>query len=58
MPLVFGRRIGIEFSPTLEEGSWLDLGNLQPDGEEMRFIDADAVRAGRERGFYRAFIRE
>lgn len=52
-----GRQIGVEYSPDLAAGSWVDLGNFFGSGNLLAFTDADAVRAGREVGYYRAFLR-
>jgi len=57
IPRVPGRRIGLEYSPDMMPGTWVDLGNFSISGSVGSFIDTDSVRAGRERGFYRAFLR-
>ena len=57
MPLFYGRDLGIEYSPDLSPGSWIELGNFFPVGGTARFVDQDQIRAGRPRGFYRGFLR-
>lgn len=49
--------VGVEYSPDLSPGSWIDAGNfLQIDGQG-HFLDADPDRLARKNGFYRAFLR-
>ena len=56
-PYVRQRRVGIEFSPDLSPGSWVELGNFRSiDGVNV-FLDQDISRSDREAGFYRAFLR-
>jgi len=57
IPLVFGREIGISFSPDLTPGSWVELGNFHKTGEVGEFTDQDSARLQGGRGFYRAFLR-
>ena len=57
VPRMLGRRIGVEYSPDLTPGSWVDLGNFSNTGRVAKFIDFDLDRSGAERGFYRAFLR-
>ena len=57
MPAAPGRRIGIEYSPDLTPGSWIELGNFFDQGQEVMFIDPDLLRRTRPAGFYRAFLR-
>ena len=57
LPYHFGRSIGLEFSPDLSEGSWLELGNFARQGDLLVFSDRDLGRVGSRRGFYRAFLR-
>ena len=52
-----GRNIGVEYSPDMSPGSWIDLGNFFSDGSSWQFIDRDAVRQARRTAFYRAFLR-
>lgn len=57
IPVAPGRIIGVEYSPDLSPGSWIDAGNvLQIDGEG-HFLDSDPERLARTSGFYRAFLR-
>ena len=53
------QRIGVEYSPTMAPGSWIELGNFssaQPLAGRT-FTDPDFVRLRRASGFYRAFLR-
>ena len=61
IPTARGRRIGIEYSPDLTPGSWIELGNFFADGgdpDQSVFTDPDLTRLARRTGFYRAFLRE
>ena len=58
MPPVYGRRIGIEYSPDMSSESWIELGNFDLEGSEAVFVDPDLVRQSRNAGYYRAFLRE
>jgi hypothetical protein len=51
--------LGIEYSPNLAQGSWIDLGNFYYDQDraETIFVDPDPVRRQRPKGFYRTFLR-
>ena len=55
---VFFRRVGVEYSPDMSPGSWIELGNFfaSADGV-MEFTDPDPVRLARQSGYYRAFLR-
>jgi len=53
----FGRRIGVQWSPNLSDGSWIELGNFFPSGTDASFVDPDPVRADRPSGYYRAILR-
>jgi hypothetical protein len=58
LPVHFLRNIGVEYSPDLSPGSWIDLGNFfLSDGGIMIFLDPDPVRRSRPSGYYRAFLR-
>jgi len=58
IPPTFRRDIGIEYSPDLSPGSWIELGNFsEVRDEESTFVDADTARTLGQRGFYRAFLR-
>jgi len=58
IPTSQGRKIGIEFSPDLTPGSWIELGNFsRVDNCTSRFTDSDLARTSGGRGFYRAFLR-
>lgn len=57
IPAGAGQTIGIEYSQTLQAGSWLDLGNVTATAGTGTFSDTDAARLARPRGFYRAFLR-
>jgi len=54
---VGGRVVGLEFSPDLTVGSWIELGNFFQDGQTLCFHDQDRFRLERGIGFYRAFLR-
>ena len=51
--------IGVEYSPDLTGGSWIELGNVFSGlpHEPTVFIDSDPTRVGSPRGYYRAFVR-
>jgi hypothetical protein len=51
--------MGIQYSPDLSQGSWIDLGNFYFSRAEgsLSFFDPDPVRRERPSGFYRAFQR-
>jgi hypothetical protein len=53
----FGSRVGIEYSPTMTPGSWVELGNFFSVDGVWTFLDPDSIRLARPAGFYRAFIR-
>ena len=54
----FRRSIGIEFSPDLSPGSWIELGNFfEVAGDDSAFVDTDEQRISRSRAYYRAFLR-
>jgi hypothetical protein len=58
LPLVnFDRDIGVEYSPDLSPGSWIELGNFFPVEGMWVFTDPDSVRLARPSGYYRAFLR-
>ena len=58
IPPAFGLRIGVEYSPDLSPGSWIELGNFFDRGaSEWIFVDSDPVRCARASGYYRAFPR-
>jgi len=57
MPVAIGRDIGIEYSPDLSLGSWVELGNAFEVDGIATFIDRDYFRLERRSGFYRAFLR-
>lgn len=57
VPWFSTRAIGIEYSPDMTPGSWIELGNAFLDGTVGAFVDPDPVRQARPRGFYRAFLR-
>ncbi len=48
---------GVEYSEDLSPGSWIEIGNFFPEGEQWIFIDPDPVRRERRQGFYRLFER-
>jgi len=49
--------IGVEYSPDLSEGSWIELGNFSNEDGVITFVDEDQTRANRDSGYYRAFQR-
>ena len=58
LPLAsFGRDIGVEFSPDMSPGSWIELGNFFETQGTWMFTDPDPVRLARPSGYYRAFLR-
>ena len=58
LPLVnFDRDIGVEYSPDLLPGSWIELGNFFETQGTWVFTDPDLLRLARPSGFYRAFLR-
>ena len=59
LPLSVVPAIGIQYSPDMSPGSWIDLGNFSyaQDSPEMIFVDPDEARLARPRGYYRAFVR-
>ena len=58
IPPAPGRRVGVEFSPDLSPGSWVELGNFFDDGGDWQFTDPDFIRLRDARGYYRAFLRQ
>ena len=58
LPPGSGRVIGIEYSPDMSAGSWVELGNFFPRDCDLVFVDPDIVRLGRKPGFFRAFLRQ
>ena len=57
-PIFLSRQtIGVEYSPDLSAGSWIDLGDFSGTDGESIFIDSDPDRADRRKGFYRGFVR-
>jgi hypothetical protein len=56
-PTRFGRQFGVEYSPDLSPGSWIELGNFFPVEGLWVFTDPDRVRLARPSGYYRAFLR-
>jgi hypothetical protein len=58
IPRSSDRRVGVEYSPDLTPGSWIDIGNFIFASDQIgNFIDDDYFREGRTRGYYRAFLR-
>ena len=59
IPWVFGRSLGVEYSPDLSPGSWVEIGKVSfEDGETTaEFVDTDKVRNNATAGYYRAFLR-
>ena len=57
MPGVLNRRVGIAFSPDLQQGSWIELGNFSDSDGMLRFEDVDIGRNTADRGYYRSFLR-
>ncbi|MFP6895703.1 MAG: hypothetical protein VCA38_03815 [Roseibacillus sp.] len=53
----FGQRVGIEYSPSMSPGSWIELGNFFPANGDLVFTDPDLIRLARPAGYYRAFLR-
>ena len=51
------RNIGVEYSPDLSPGSWIELGNFFLADGVWAFTDPDSVRLARPSGYYRAFLR-
>lgn len=52
-----GRSVGIEYSPDMSPGSWIQLGNFFETQGTWIFTDPDLLRLARPSGFYRAFLR-
>lgn len=52
-----GQNIGVEYSPDLSPGPWIELVNFSPVDGAWVFTDPDSVRRARPAGFYRAFLR-
>ena len=48
---------GVEYSPDMSPGSWIELGNFSPADGVWTFTDSDPVRTARPSGYYRAFLR-
>ena len=57
VPWYSTRHLGVEYSPDLARGSWIELGNFFLDRGRGVFVDSDPVRRARSGGFYRAFLR-
>ena len=57
LPISGGQTVGVEYSETLDPGSWIDLGNVVVLDGTGSFTDTDSARLGKPRGFYRAFLR-
>jgi len=53
---LFGAQVSVQYSVDLS--SWIDLGILTENEAGAVFVDSDRTRAGRERGYYRAFWRQ
>ncbi|MFP6895702.1 MAG: hypothetical protein VCA38_03810 [Roseibacillus sp.] len=51
------RRVGIEYSPSMSPGSWIELGNFFKVDGVWAFTDPDLIRLARPVGYYRAFLR-
>ena len=61
IPTARSRLIGVEYSPDMSPGSWIELGNFFADESVPNlsvFTDPDTTRLARGTGFYRAFLRE
>ena len=57
MPIAIGRNVGIEYSPDMTAGSWIELGNVFESEGSATFVDRDFFRMNRSSGYYRAFLR-
>jgi len=57
LPWFSSHPIGVEFSPDLTQGSWIELGNFSLIDGAGLFVDTDSARVGGGRGYYRAFLR-
>ena len=55
-----GRTVGVEHSPDLSPGSWVELGNFSAEegATTAEFVDSDNTRLNAPSGFYRAFFRQ
>ena len=57
LPAARGQTIGIEYSQTLQAGSWAGIGYAGIAAGFGAFSDTDPVRRAAPRGFYRAVLR-
>jgi hypothetical protein len=57
VPMIPDDPVGVEYSPDMSPGSWIDLGNFFFFCGQLAFIDQDSARASQPSGFYRAFMR-
>ena len=48
------RTLGVEYSPDLSPGSWLDIGDFTQAAGLGTFVDGDPSRCARPEAFYRA----
>jgi hypothetical protein len=57
-PVFLLRSIGVEYSPDLSPGSWIELGNFSFSGNAMlEFTDFDPGRKANPSGNYRSILR-
>jgi hypothetical protein len=56
LPTVEGRIYEIEFSQSLETGSWEVIDRVTGDGSVVRLDDPDPDRAGLREGYYRVRV--
>jgi len=58
---VYGETVGVEYSPDMSEGSWIDVGDFAPNSfypaGTWTYVDFDLIRPQRPTGYYRAFLR-
>jgi hypothetical protein len=54
---LYSRNVGVEYSPDLQTGPWIDLGDFTPEGSNLIYLDSDSERRALPSGYYRAILR-